>query len=70
MKELCDEQSTNPRTPTTSIAVPSDCQAYQQITNDTAHEPNLEYGKLSLPKVGETPYTHEQNGQTYHEFGD
>ena len=28
------------------------------------HEPNLEYGKLSLPKVGETPYTHEQNGQT------
>ena len=25
---------------------------------------NLEYGKLSLPKVGETPYTHEQNGQT------
>ena len=32
------------------------------------HEPNLEYGKLSLPKVGETPYTHEQNGQTYREF--
>ena len=29
---------------------------------------NLEYGKLSLPKVGETPYTHEQNGQTYREF--
>ena len=25
---------------------------------------NLEYGKLSLPKIGETPYTHEQNGQT------
>ena len=25
---------------------------------------NLEYDKLSLPKVGETPYTHEQNGQT------
>ena len=32
------------------------------------HEPNLEYGKLSLPKVGETPYTHEQNGQTYYEY--
>ena len=25
---------------------------------------NLEYGKLSLPKVGECDYTHEQNGQT------
>ena len=25
---------------------------------------NLEYDKLSLLKVGETPYTHEQNGQT------
>ena len=29
---------------------------------------NLEYGKLSLLKVGETPYTHEQNGQTYYEY--
>ena len=28
----------------------------------------VENGKLSLPKVGETPYTHEQNGQTYREF--
>ena len=26
---------------------------------------NLEYGKLSLPKVGETPYTHEQNVLTF-----
>ena len=25
---------------------------------------NLEYGKLSLLKIEETPYTHEQNGQT------
>ena len=25
---------------------------------------NLEYGKLSLLKIEQTPYTHEQNGQT------
>ena len=25
---------------------------------------NLEYGKLSLPKVGQCDYTHEQNGKT------
>ena len=31
------------------------------------HEPNLEYGKLSLPKVGECDYTAD-NGQTYREF--
>ena len=29
---------------------------------------NLEYGKLSLPKVEQCDYTHEQNGQTYREF--
>ena len=25
---------------------------------------NATYGQMGLPKVGQTPYTHEQNGQT------
>ena len=25
---------------------------------------NETYGQMGLPKVGQTPYTHEQNGQT------
>ena len=29
---------------------------------------NATYGQMGLPKVGETPYTHEQNGQTYYEY--
>ena len=29
---------------------------------------NETYEKMGLPKVGETPYTHEQNGQTYYEY--
>ena len=27
---------------------------------------NETYGQMGMPKVGQTPYTHEQNGQTYH----
>ena len=38
-----------------------DVLTFQHIYLDSM---NLEYDKLSLPKVGETPYTHEQNGQT------
>ena len=26
---------------------------------------NATYGQMGLPKVGQTPYTHEQNGQTF-----
>ena len=29
---------------------------------------NATYGQMGLPKVGETPYTQEQNGQTYYEY--
>ena len=25
---------------------------------------NATYGQMGMPKVGQTPYTHEQNGQT------
>ena len=29
---------------------------------------NESYEKMGLPKIGETPYVHEQNGQTYMEY--
>lgn len=29
---------------------------------------NETYAKMGLPKVGDTPYVHEQNGQTYREY--
>ena len=29
---------------------------------------NATYGQMGMPKVGQTPYTHEQNGQTYYEY--
>ena len=29
---------------------------------------NATYEQMGMPKMGQTPYTHEQNGQTYYEY--